>query len=90
MHNEKVVISILATDELSDDDLSVNKNLDFLQNNFQDIDLGNSEFVKLSSKRPNSISLTKNWYPRPTHLDLQFEQCVFQTQFFVSFDKIYE
>ena len=36
------------------------------------------------------MSLTKNWYSRPTPLDMQFEERVFQTQFSVSADKFYE
>ena len=34
--------------------------------------------------------LTKNWYSKPTPPDIQFEEWPFQTQFFVSADKIYE
>ena len=36
------------------------------------------------------MSFTKNWYSRPTPLDMQFEERVFQTQFSVSADKLYE
>ena len=36
------------------------------------------------------MSFTKNWYPRPTPPDMQFEERVFQTQFSVSVDKLYE
>ena len=36
------------------------------------------------------MSFTKNWYSRPTPPDMQFKERVFQTQFFVSTDKIYE
>ena len=36
------------------------------------------------------MSFTKNWYSRPTPPDMQFEERVFQTQFFVFTDKIYE
>ena len=36
------------------------------------------------------MSFTKNWYPRPTPSDMQFEERVFQTQFSVSADKLYE
>jgi len=35
-------------------------------------------------------SLTKNWYPRPTPPDIQFEERSFQSQFTVSADKLYE
>ena len=36
------------------------------------------------------MSFTKNWYSKPTPPDMQFEERYFQTQFFVSVDKIYE
>ena len=36
------------------------------------------------------MSFTKNWYSKPTHSDMQFEERSFQTQFSVSADKIYE
>ena len=36
------------------------------------------------------MSFTKNWYSKPTPPDMQFEERSFQTQFFVSADKIYE
>ena len=36
------------------------------------------------------MSFTKNWYPWPTPLDMQFEERVFQTQFSVFVDKLYE
>ena len=36
------------------------------------------------------MSFTKNWYSRPTPPDMQFEEKVFQTQFSVSVDKLYE
>ena len=39
---------------------------------------------------PNPCLLQKNWYSKPTPPDMQFEERPFQTQFFVSPDKIYE
>ena len=36
------------------------------------------------------MSFTKNWYPKPTPPDMQFEERSFQTQFPVSADKLYE
>jgi hypothetical protein len=35
-------------------------------------------------------SLTKNWYPKPTPPDIQFEKRNFQSQFAVSAGKLYE
>jgi hypothetical protein len=37
-----------------------------------------------------TASLTKNWYPRPTPPDIQFEERNFQSQFAVFADKLYE
>lgn len=50
----------------------------------------NLEVKRLNVKRTNPTSLTKNWYPRPTPPDLQFEERNFQSQFTVSSDKLYE
>ena len=36
------------------------------------------------------MPFTKSWYSKPTPLDIQFEERSFQTQFFVSADRIYE
>ena len=36
------------------------------------------------------MSFTKNWYSKPTPPDMQFEERSFQTQFFVSAEKLYE
>ena len=36
------------------------------------------------------MSFTKNWYSKPTPHDMQFEERSFQTQFFVSANKLYE
>jgi hypothetical protein len=35
------------------------------------------------------VNLTKNWYNKPTPPDLQFEERVFQNQFFATADKLY-
>ena len=40
--------------------------------------------------KPNPMSFIKNWYSKPTPLDMQFEERNFQTQFSVSTDKLYE
>ena len=46
--------------------------------------------IKRFFGNPKPISFTKNWYSRPTPPDMQFKERVFQTQFFVSADKLYE
>ena len=38
----------------------------------------------------NPASLTKNWYPKPTPPNIQFEERNSQSQFSVSSDKLYE
>jgi hypothetical protein len=45
---------------------------------------------RIHSKKPNPTTFTKNWYPRPTPPDMQFEERSFQHQFLVSTDKLYE
>ena len=46
--------------------------------------------IKRFVGNPKPMSFTKNWYSRHTPLDMQFEERVFQTQFSVSADKLYE
>ena len=46
--------------------------------------------IKRFVGNPKPMSFTKNWYSRPTPPDMQFEERVFQTQFSVSADKLYE
>jgi hypothetical protein len=45
---------------------------------------------RITNKKPNPTSFTKNWYPRPTPSDMQFEERNFQHQFSVFADKLYE
>jgi hypothetical protein len=45
---------------------------------------------RITNKKPNPTTFTKNWYPRPTPSDMQFEERNFQHQFSVSADKLYE
>ena len=52
-----------------------------------------NQFRGLEVKRlhhPTLTILTKNWYPRPTPLDLQFEERNVSNQFSVSSGKLYE
>ena len=46
--------------------------------------------IKRFVGNPKPMSFIKNWYLRPTPLDMQFEERVFQTQFSISVDKLYE
>ena len=45
---------------------------------------------KLHHRRVTPTSLTKNWYPKPTPPNLQFEEKNISNQFSVSADKLYE
>jgi hypothetical protein len=45
---------------------------------------------RITNKKPNPTTFTKNWYPRPTPPDMQFEKKSFQHQFSVSAYKLYE
>ena len=46
--------------------------------------------IKRFVGNPKPMSFTKNWYSRPTPPDMQFEERIFQTQFSISVDKLYE
>ena len=46
--------------------------------------------IKRFFEKLNPMSLTKNWYSKPTPPDMQFEERFFQTQFSVSTGKFYE
>ena len=46
--------------------------------------------VKIFVGKPNPMSFTKNWYSKPTPPDMQFEERIFQTQFSISANKLYE
>ena len=91
LSNKEIEEEVLVetTDESSNDHSSEEKDLDLLEKNFQDIVL-KPEIARFSSKGPKPMSLTKNWYSRPTPPDLQFEEKVFQSQSSYSADKVYE
>ncbi|CAL9012685.1 unnamed protein product [Prunus brigantina] len=57
---------------------------------FRNLEVQVEPRIKRLDKRISPTSLTKNWYPRPTPPDIQFEERNFQTQFSVSSDKLYE
>ena len=46
--------------------------------------------IKRFVGNPKPMSFIKNWYSRPTPPDIQLEERVFQTQFSVFADKLYE
>ncbi|KAI5348486.1 hypothetical protein L3X38_001373 [Prunus dulcis] len=61
-----------------------------IENAFRNLEVQTEPRVKKIEKHISPTSLTKNWYPRPTPPDIQFEERNFQTQFSVSSDKLYE
>jgi hypothetical protein len=65
----------------TDDDIKV------LEDNFGKINVSPKLQRILKTKL---VNLTKNWYNKHTPPDLQFEERVFQNQFSVSVDKLYE
>jgi hypothetical protein len=48
------------------------------------------ELNRIHKPKFSPTSITKNWYPRPTPPNIQFEERSFQSQFAVSADKLYE
>jgi hypothetical protein len=52
--------------------------------------LSSLELKRIHKPKFPPTSLTKNWYPRPTPPNIQFEERNFQSQFTVSTDKLYE
>ena len=77
--NEKEIVSNENADSDSLSSVSAKKVFD-------------DELLEIKRFVGNSIpmSFTKNWYSKPTPLDMQFEERSFQTQFSISTDKIYE
>ena len=75
----------------SSQDTETSSAIQNIENIFQNIDLQPTFDLKRIRTHPvNPTSLTKNWYPRPTPPDLQFEERNIQNQFSVSADKLYE
>jgi hypothetical protein len=66
---------------------STDEDIKILEKNFGKI--GTSPKVqRIFKSKP--VNLTKNWYNKPTPPDLQYEERIFQNQFSVSADKLYE
>ncbi|CAL8118500.1 unnamed protein product [Prunus armeniaca] len=61
-----------------------------IENAFKNLEVQVEPRVKKLEKHISPTSLTRNWYPRPTPPDIQFEERNLQTQFSVSSDKMYE
>ncbi|CAL9028495.1 unnamed protein product, partial [Prunus brigantina] len=65
-------------------------NISKIENAFKNLELESELKVKRLTNKINPISLTKNWYPKPTPPDIQFEERNNLSQFSVSSDKLYE
>ncbi|CAL9010817.1 unnamed protein product [Prunus brigantina] len=74
--------SNVETDEFS--------NISKIENAFKNLELESELKVKRLTNKINPTSLTKNWYPKPTPPDIQFEERNHLSQFSVSSDKLYE
>ncbi|CAL8135781.1 unnamed protein product [Prunus armeniaca] len=69
---------------------SETSNISKIENAFINLEAQIEPKVKKLEKHISPTSLTRNWYPRPTPPDIQFEERNLQTQFSVSSDKLYE
>ena len=78
LKNGKEIVSDGNTDSDTVSSISTKKNFDDVPE------------IKRFVGNSKPMSFTKNWYSRPTPPDMQFEERVFQTQFSVSADKLYE
>ena len=78
-------IHIASNSSSSNTSSDSEKEIKQLDNQFQGLQVN-----KLYHRRVTPTNLTKNWYPRPTPPDLQFEGKNVSNQFSVSSDKLYE
>jgi hypothetical protein len=71
----------------SESDSSTDDGIKILEENFGKNNVS-PKLPRIFKSKP--INLTKNWYNKPTPPDFQFEERVFQNQYVVSADKLYE
>ena len=57
---------------------------------FNSLEIYNDFKLNRLRNKVNPTSLTKNWHPKPTPPDIQFEERNYQSQFSVSSDKLYD
>ncbi|KAI5327771.1 hypothetical protein L3X38_027167 [Prunus dulcis] len=86
----KTLDSFAASQSESESVSSETSDISKIENAFKNLEVQTKPRVKRIEKHISPTSLTKNWYPRPTPPDIQFEERNFQTQFSVSSDKLYE
>ncbi|CAL9004302.1 unnamed protein product [Prunus brigantina] len=86
--------SFAIVNSASDSDESLetieSSNISKIENAFKNLELESELKVKRLTNRINPTSLIKNWYPKPTPPDIQFEERNNLSQFSVSSDKLYE
>ncbi|KAL0004657.1 hypothetical protein SO802_012218 [Lithocarpus litseifolius] len=97
---EKIVKKVIEQNNYTNQCLNViGKQLDTVEDKTssddddKEIEHVQSQFQELDVKRlyqPPSTSLTKNWYPRPTPPDLQYEESNVSNQFSVTSGKLYK
>ncbi|CAL9029446.1 unnamed protein product, partial [Prunus brigantina] len=76
-----------ASDSESSLETIESSNISKIENAFKNLELESELKVK---RLTNPSSLTKNWYPKPTPPNIQFEERNNLSQFSVSSDKLYE
>ncbi|CAL9012510.1 unnamed protein product [Prunus brigantina] len=79
-----------GTDSESSLESLESSNISKIENGFKNLELESELKVKRLTNKINPTSLTKNWYPKPTSPDIQFEERNNMSQFSVSSDKLYE
>ncbi|CAL9004308.1 unnamed protein product [Prunus brigantina] len=82
--------AIVNSDSESNLETDESSNISKIENAFKNLELESEMKVKRLTNKINPTSLTKNWYPKPTPPDIQFEERNNLSQFSVSSDKLYE
>ncbi|KAI5346219.1 hypothetical protein L3X38_014098 [Prunus dulcis] len=77
----------LSESELVNSEIS---DISKIESAFKNLEVQTKPRIQKVDRHISPTSLTKNWYPRPTPPDIQFEERNFQTQFSVSSDKLYK
>lgn len=81
----RTIVTLGKTSTSSQNSSEFEKDDEHLETQFESLQVN-----KLHKSRVTPTNLTKNWYPRPTPLDLPFEERNLSNQFSVSSDKLYE
>ncbi|CAL9014719.1 unnamed protein product, partial [Prunus brigantina] len=79
-----------VSDSEPNSETNESSNISKIESAFNNLELESELNVKRLTNKINPTSLTKNWYPKPTPPDIQFEERNNLSQFSVSSDKLYE